>query len=319
MRAYTAHTYAESTKAVYKSQMLAYLRFCIFYGHEPVPATQSTILSYTAFLARSLSPASIKNYLNLIRIIHLESGFENPLADNYALKNLKRGITRLKGTPPKQMLPFTCAMLLDIRRHLCFLFPSDVKFWAAVCVAFFGFLRKSTLLPISPVDPGESCLLKGDLEFTSTCSFKVNIRRTKTIQNNERILILPYIQSPRSEICPVDAVKNTMYLAPNDPRLPLFAYRENGVVRWWTHKTFTNRLRCLLKRAGYKSDLYSCHSFRRGGASLAFKLGLTRTEIKKRGDWRSHAVDEYVILDSAQDEYIAWKLVSGASEMWDLV
>ena len=48
VKAYTAHTYAECTKAVYKSQMLAYIRFCMYYGHEPVPAEQSTILSYTA-------------------------------------------------------------------------------------------------------------------------------------------------------------------------------------------------------------------------------------------------------------------------------
>ena len=302
---------------MYKSHMLAYLRFCIYYGHEPVPVDQSTLLTYTAFLARTLSPSSIKNYLNIIRILHLESGFDNPLAENFALNNLKRGIKRQKGTPPKQMLPFTCTMLQDIRKHLCFLFASDVSFWAAVCVAFFGFLRKSTLLPISPVSAGEACLLKSDLEIVDRDTFKLNIRRTKTIQFSERILVLPFVHCPGSSICPVEAVKNLLYLSPNDPKLPLFWYRDKGRIVWWCHKTFTNRLRCLLKRAGYKADMYSCHSFRRGGASLAFKLGLSRTEIKKRGDWRSHAVDEYVILDDEQDKYIAWKLVTGASEMCD--
>ena len=134
VRAFSSRRFAETTRAVYKSQLLAYLRFCIFFGHEPVPAEQSTVLSYTAFLARSLRSSSIQNYLNLVRIIHLECGFRNPLADNYELTNLKKGIARQNGTPPKQMLPFTCDMLLDVKRHLCFLYPSDVAFWAAVCV-----------------------------------------------------------------------------------------------------------------------------------------------------------------------------------------
>ena len=163
------------------------------------------------------------------------------------------------------MLPFTISMLLSIRRHLCFLFPCDVAFWAATCVAFFGFLRKATLLPISPNVPGDACLLKGDLVVVDRNSFKLNIRRTKTIQNNERILVLPFVTCPEKSICPVNAVKNLLYLAPFDPKLPLFSYREGGSIRWWTHRSFTTRLRSLLKKAGYKSDLYSCHSFRRGG------------------------------------------------------
>ena len=184
--------------------------------------------------------------------------------------------------------------------------------------AFYGFLRKSTLLPISPVTPGDACLLKKDLVFQNSYSFKLFIRRTKTIQNNERILVLPYEQCPGSPVCPVEAVRNLLYLSPGDLSLPLFSFKENGLVTWWTHTKFTNKLRSILRRAGYPASLYSCHSFRRGGASLAFKLGLTRTEIKKRGDWRSHAVDEYVILDDSQDKYIAWTLVKGANDLCNL-
>ena len=86
----------------------------------------------------------------------------------------------------------------------------------------------------------------------------------------------------------------------------------NDHVKWWTHSTFTSRLRKLLLQIGYNATEYSCHSFRRGGASLAFRLGLSRNEIKKRGDWRSHAVDEYIILDDSQDRAIAATLVNGA-------
>ena len=50
-----------------------------------------------------------------------------------------------------------------------------------------------------------------------------------------------------------------------------------------------------------------------GGASLAFKLGLTITEVKRRGDWSSEAVIDYIFLDDEQDRAIAARLVNGAS------
>ena len=270
---------------------------------------------YIAFLARTLKPTSISNYTNIIRIIHLEAGFDNPLDNNFAVKNLKRGIDREKGCTPKQMLPFTVEMLTMIREHLSFLNAADVAFWAAVCIAFYGFLRKATLLPKSKTLAGNECLLKGDLKLINYNLARLYVRRTKTIQNNERVLILPFVACPQSSLCPVKAVRNLQYLSPNDPSLPLFCYREKGVIHWWNHQAFTERLRVLLKKSGFPSNEFSCHSFRRGGASLAFKLGLSRTEIQKRGDWRSHAVDEYVILDDAQDIQIASILATGVSKL----
>ena len=139
----------------------------------------------------------------------------------------------------------------------------------------------------------------------------LEIRRTKTIQCGERVLKLPYVSSKSSPLCPVRAVKNLLYLSPNDKKLPLFSFRYNGKVEWWTHKKFSDRLRELLEMTGYSPKEYSCHSFRRGGASLAFKLGLTLTEVKKRGDWKSHAVENYVMLDADQDKYIAKVLIEG--------
>ena len=40
------------------------------------------------------------------------------------------------------------------------------------------------------------------------------------------------------------------------------------------------RLRDLLRRTGNNASDISCHSFRRGGASLAFQVGLSATDSK---------------------------------------
>lgn len=265
-----------------------------------------------AYLSRTLKPQSIKNYLNIIRLMHLEAFLCNPLKDNYALSNLQKGIARLNGCAPKQMRPITAEMLFDLSKHLCMMIPKDLAFWAVCCVGLFGFLRKATLLPISATSPGDACLLKGDLELIGYDSFVLHVRRTKTIQYNERVLKLVYAAGKGSILCPVSAVRNLMYLAPNDATLPLFSFKHKGKLSWWTHSTFTAKLRELLSLCGYPAGEYSCHSFRRGGATLAFRLGMSITQIKKRGDWRSAAVEQYVWVDERQDFDMASKLVKGA-------
>ena len=57
--------------------------------------------------------------------------------------------------------------------------------------------------------------------------------------------------------------------------------------------------------------MYSGHSFRRGGATRAFELGLSIPEIKVRGDWKSAAVNEYVVIHDKT--HIADVLINGAT------
>ena len=99
-----------------------------------------------AFLARSLLPNSIPGYMNIIRLLHLDSGFVNPLLDNWDLKMIYKGISRQLGRPPKQKSPMTISILLQLFRTLED-HPFDAAFWFACLTAFYGFMRKSTLLP----------------------------------------------------------------------------------------------------------------------------------------------------------------------------
>ena len=100
--AYKHCALAESTKCTYRSQLNAFLRFCLFFASDPVPVSQQTLKCYVAFLARSLNPSSIPGYLNVVRILHLNAGLENPLKDNWELGMGRRGIARKLGLPPLQ-------------------------------------------------------------------------------------------------------------------------------------------------------------------------------------------------------------------------
>ena len=79
---------------------LAYMRFCVHFGRRYVPADPITVVTYAVFLCRSLKPSSIPSYLNIIRLIHLDAGYPDPLHDNFALAcvslMIKYSETRLK-------------------------------------------------------------------------------------------------------------------------------------------------------------------------------------------------------------------------------
>ena len=103
-----AHVFSEATKSIYSSHLRAFLRFCAEFSLTPCPAPTSTLLRYAAFLARSKCYTSVTQYLNIIRIIHQEFGYDNPIKDNWQLSSLLRGINRGKGVTvsPKAPLIF---------------------------------------------------------------------------------------------------------------------------------------------------------------------------------------------------------------------
>ena len=295
-RFYKRSVYADTTKTTYRSQMRAYLRFCIYFGRTAVPANQATLIGYVTFLARSISPRSIPCYLNVIRIMHLCAGLNNPLENNWELNLLKRGILRQKAVPPVQKLPITPDMLLKIFAQLNNSDPGDICFWAACLIAFYGFLRKSTLLQKSASEDFSKGLLRSDIFVIKAHSFSLAIRHSKTIQFGQRVLVLPFAQCKISILCPVQALFLHLTTSRLTKDWPLFAYSSGKVVRVLTHSTFSSRLKLLLGRAGYDSKLMSAHSFRSGGTSFAIGAGLNSLVVKARGDWTSNAFERYVYL-----------------------
>ena len=110
-----------STSCTYKSQLRAYLHFCLYFDYTIIPASSCTILHYIVFLANSLAPQSIPNYLNIICIIHLQAGYKDPLEDDFlhfSYHQLLRGIKRLIGFKVKQKLPITPEILVRMYSQL---------------------------------------------------------------------------------------------------------------------------------------------------------------------------------------------------------
>jgi hypothetical protein len=60
-----------------------------------------------------------------------------------------------------------------------------------------------------------------------------------------------------------------------------------------THSDFVNKFKELVAQCGLDWTQYSGHSFRRGGATFAFRLGIGCDHIKYLGDWASDAYQRY--------------------------
>lgn len=268
-------------------------------GYPPIPAEPTHICQYAAFLARSLKPSSIPNYLNIISILHKEFNLPNPLTNNWPLQSLLTGIKRVKGEPPSQKLPITPEILHLIYTKLNLRSSFDASFWAICLVSFFGMLRKSHLLASSSrsFDPSQQ-LLRSDFQFFPW-GVLIDIRWSKTIQFRERVVQLPLPLIPGSPLCPVTAIRRAFSFVTHPPlQSQAFMWVDPTSLAYkvFTYSRFLRRLQSILQALGLPAKDFASHSFRRGGASFAFRAGLPVELIKILGDWHSDAVLLYLTV-----------------------
>lgn len=290
-----ALTFAESTRRTYQSQQSQYLRFCESLNIAPVPISSCNLGRYIAFLGSKLSYSSVRQYLNVVRIMHLEEGHGNPLANNWYLNSILKGLRRHRGNGVSKKLPITDVILHGILAVQNFSNPFDVCFWAACLVAFFSFFRKSNLLVPSPpqFNPSKH-LCTSDVSF-HPMGATLSVRWSKTIQYRQRILHIPLPHITGSPFCPSSALLLcTSVLPKNAGPMPLFSYPTQKGPQAITYSMFITHLRLCLRKLGLNPSSYSGHSFRRGGASFALQCGIPAEWIKLQGDWSSDAYQRYL-------------------------
>lgn len=291
---YRASTFADTTKKAYQTHLRTYLNFCEKLKIKPVPVCEKTVAQYAAFLARTLQPSSVTQYLNIVRLLHLECGEVHPYHDSWLVKSTLKGIERVKGCPVRRKTPITPMVLKDIKSKLNFTDTMDCVFWAAVVVMFFGLLRRSNLFQDgSAFDPDKQ--LTRDCFIMRDCgAVNILVRWSKTIQRREKtyVIALPALQN--HPLCPVSAVVRMFKaLGPAHPKAKAFPMRGSD---------FNRRLRQLTSAA--EGD-YSSHSLRRGGATWALSCGVPGEVVKCLGDWKSTAYLTYLdqIPQTVQDHY----------------
>ena len=164
---YQKAAFSLNTDTAYAVHRRAVLRYCTLLGVEPIPATSRLLCRYAAHLAKRLKFSSVKQYLNIVRIIHREWNLPKPLEGDYRLHLTLRGISSL-GDSVCRKQPITPRHLRAILWALDVAKPEHAAIWAAARMMFYGLLRKSNALPNSAreFDPTRH-LRRSDISFTS--------------------------------------------------------------------------------------------------------------------------------------------------------
>lgn len=299
---YKAHTFSTNTKRSYGVHLRQYLQFCFRFNYPPIPASTTVLCRYAVFLSKSLAASSIRQYLNIVSLLHKDNGLPNPIIDNWSLKMVLKGIVKVKGQSVKRKLPIDPQLLLLLRSKLDLTDPVNVVFWSVCLTMFFGLLRKSNVLPPS---------LKGFIssKHLSRSDFRIHpkglhhgillvIRWSKTIQSQQKTLFIPLPYIHNHALCPTTAAIKALALVPEAPLdAPAFLIPTQGQgFAPLLYGAFLGRLRSTLAKCNINPAEFAGHSFRRGGATWALLQGISTEVIKLMGDWNSNAYTAYLEL-----------------------
>lgn len=293
--------FATNTKRAYNTYLQAYLHFCYTHGLPALPASSINIGRYIAYLSRSLSPASVQQYITVIRLLHLELGLPHPLQDNHHVSSLIKAIKRQKGCESRYKLSLSCDNILDMLSYLNLNKIEDAQIWALTLTCFYGLLRISNVtVPLATGWQPAKSITRSDIAFHHDGTI-IQVRWSKTLQLRERVfeVALPIIDSA---LCPTRALLHFIRLAgPVPPHAPAWAYiTPAGHLRVPTPDSVRSRLRTLFIAIGLPPSEFNSHSLRRSGATHLLSKNVPLEVIKVLGDWKSDAVFKYLKPQACQ-------------------
>ena len=268
--------------------------------------TDEALAAFVAFQSQTCTYSSLKTYLYGVRHWVLGNGHEFiPWTQRRAVYTAMRGVRRVFGDFVDRKLAVTPALLLHIRNCLDVSTHNDAMLWCAMLVAFWGLFRKDniTVGKASAFNP-RSNLTRGDFSIKNGTLW-VRVRHSKTNQFRQRCHWVPLVAIPGHPLCPVAAVLRVFKLHGGNahPNEPMFTFEAlaglNTLITPMTHRQFVYGFKACVQACGLDWTKYSGHSFRRGGATFAFNLGVDPNLIKLQGDWVS---DAYLIYDETTDK-----------------
>ena len=193
--------------------------------------------------------------------------------------------------------------------------PRDLSLWCSYLVTFYCLFRKSNSVPKSTknFDRKRTLLRKHIKVDTNNNMVYVQVTFSKTIQFGQRELIIPIPGNNDSAMDPVRHLHALSVLCPCPTDSPAFMYSKDKCI---TYSSFTTSLKQLLKKSGVDPSLYSGHSFRRGGATLLYRLGASILQIQASGDWSSQCFARYLHVSEEERLKVQTLVANALSDGW---
>ena len=195
-----------------------------------------------------------------------------------------------------QKKPITPHFLLAFKSHLNLDKPLHATFWAVCLVTLFGLLRKANLqcIGFTQFDPSKH-LRGGDILFFTDWA-SIITRWSKTIQFSQRFLTVPLPRIAQRPLCPFSTfIGSSLHPSINWGRADW-----SDLWKVWLPS------KAVAPKTNKDPPQVSGHSFRSGGATLAFQAQIPAELIKRLGDWQSDAYRSYIHIP-VKDRMLAVK------------
>ena len=297
--------FAKSTRSNVRSQIRQWIYYCVYFDVPHLPASEVDLCLFLELMSNSSGFGHIKNVLGGIRYLHHSLGFKFP-TESVKLDDTLQGLKRkLKGTP-KQVLPINPVILRRMYKFVDTSKTRDLALWCGFLVAFYTLFRKANVCPKELKYDPETVLTRGDIvidQENERVLIFVNFSKTNQFQRSCHVIPIPRNSDPALDLFTHLSALFSRVKAGNDA--PALSYSANSFV---THQTFTERLKSLLAKSGLDPNLFSGHSFRRGGASYLYSVGGSTLMVQVMGSWSSQIFTRYLYL-SLEDRLAAQNLM----------
>ena len=284
---------APSTVASYRNALKHFTHFHnTFHTNTPLlPASLGQVAQFIAFCKlKGLQPSTITSYISALAYIHKIQGLPNP-TDHFIIRKLLYGVRKNKSCDKRK--PFT----LENLKNLITALQSTVDtiylrtvFKAMFLTAFYGLFRVGEL-SISRPAPDNVITFEAVSYVPSGHKIKeilISMDRYKHSQGHK--VAVPLRRQSSKTLCPVRSLVRYMQLAPNNSGA-LFQDEQGHAIQ---ASQFRTVLRACVVACGLDPLVFTGHSFRIGGATLAFSMQMPSEQIKRLGRWKSSAFLKYI-------------------------
>ena len=241
-----------------------------------LPSSAETVCLYITHLTSRVCYVTIENYVCGIWALHDYMGYPHPDSKCFLIQSTLKGAKRLLGSESTPAEPLLAADLVAIYSVLDMSRRGDLVFWVSLCLSFRCLLR------VGHVTYSPHSLRAGDVKFWEG-GMDVTVRSSKTVQFQERVRVIPVVESKGSTLCPVAILKHYMLLSDFSPKSSLFPQ---------TYNLYSSKLKDACQKVGLEGG-YTSHSVRRGAAQFLAEF-LPLHEVKNYGDWKSWSVLLYL-------------------------
>lgn len=222
---------AESTRAKYSQYELYWVRFLLVFVLVwfVVQPTEVVVSLYVAFLARSASYPTVKNYLQGLQHFLLDRGWSGHFSQWRGLQQALTGLRR-RAKEVQRKLPITPFHLLQVVQVLNLASVVEVMVFTAMLVAFGAFLHKANVCAASrSLVHVQRSLLRKDvvLDLRRYC-LHVTLRFMKNSQFGEATHTVVVSGLEGHPLDPVKWWADYVALVPAPPEAAAFWYMSGG-------------------------------------------------------------------------------------------